>query len=274
MQNAIHMLKSVTNVQMNSFAITMQSGHVVLVDGGFDQDAEYLISYLREITGQERPHVDAWILTHPHIDHISAFMTIVEEYPDAIQFDRVLFNFPSIQFVSSESRDAMEPLERFYRDLPRFADKIVICSGGDRYDFGEAHFDILCSADSALNVNVCNNSCLVFRLELGKKTALFLADCGEEEGDKLLSMWDLGKLSADICQMAHHGQAGVKRNFYEVVRPETCIWCAPDWLWNNDAGKGYDTHTFKTILTRGWMDQMGATRHVVLKDGTQTVLMD
>ena len=74
--------------------------------------------------------------------------------------------------------------------------------------------------------------------------------------------------------MAHHGQAGVKRNLYEVVRPETCIWCAPDWLWNNDAGKGYDTHTFKTILTRGWMDQLGATRHVVLKDGTQTVLMD
>ena len=182
MQNAIHMLKSVTNIQMNSFVITAEDGHIVLVDGGFDQDAEYLIAYLREITGQARPHVDAWILTHPHIDHISAFMTIVEEHPDAIQFDRVLFNFPSIQFVSSESRDAMEPLERFYRDLPRFADKIVICSGGDRYDFGEAHFDILCSADSALNVNVCNNSCLVFRLELGKKTALFLADCGEEEG--------------------------------------------------------------------------------------------
>ena len=218
--------------------------------------------------------MDAWILTHPHIDHISAFMTIVEEHPDAIQFDRVLFNFPSIQFVSDDPRDAMEPLKRFYGDLPRFADKIVICSGGDQYDFGEAHFDILCSADSALNVNTCNNSCLVFRLELGKKTALFLADCGEEEGDKLLSMWDLGKLSADICQMAHHGQAGVKRNFCEIVRPETCIWCAPDWLWNNDAGKGYNTHTFKTILTRGWMDQLGATRHVVLKDGTQTVLMD
>ena len=274
MQNAIHMLRSVTNIQMNSFAITTQSGHIVLVDGGFDQDAEYLISYLCEITGQERPHVDAWILTHPHIDHISAFMTIVEEHPDAIQFDRVLFNFPSIQFVSNDPRDAMEPLKRFYRDLPRFADKIMICSGGDRYDFGEAHFDILCSADSALNVNTCNNSCLVFRLELGKKTALFLADCGEEEGDKLLSMWDLGKLSANICQMAHHGQEGVKRIFYEAVRPETCIWCAPDWLWNNDAGKGYNTHTFKTILTRGWMDQLGATRHVVLKDGTQTISMD
>lgn len=274
MQNAIHMLKSVTNVQMNSFVITAEDGHIVLVDGGFDQDAEYLLEYLRKITDSAVPHVDAWILTHPHIDHISAFMTIVEKHPDAIQFDRVLFNFPSIQFVSDDPRDAMEPLERFYRDLPRFADKIVICSGGDRYDFGEAHFDILCSADSALNVNTCNNSCLVFRLELGKKTALFLADCGEEEGDKLLSMWDLGKLSADICQMAHHGQAGVKRNLYEVVRPETCIWCAPDWLWNNDAGKGYDTHTFKTILTRGWMDQLGATRHVVLKDGTQTVLMD
>lgn len=272
MQNAIHMLKSVTNVQMNSFAITMQSGHVVLVDGGFDQDAEYLISYLREITGQERPHVDAWILTHPHIDHISAFMTIVEKHPDAIQFDRVLFNFPSIQFVSDDPRDAMEPLKRFYRDLPRFADKIVICSGGDRYDFGEAHFDILCSADSALNVNTCNNSCLVFRLELGKKTALFLADCGEEEGDKLLRMHGPA-LRSDICQMAHHGQQGCKRDLYEVVRPSECIWCTPDWLWNNDAGKGYNTHCFKTIEVRSWMEQLGVKKNYVLKDGTQVIPM-
>ena len=73
MQNAIHMLKSVTNVQMNSFVITKKTNHVILIDGGFDEDAEYLVSYLREMTGQAVPHVDAWILTHPHIDHISAF---------------------------------------------------------------------------------------------------------------------------------------------------------------------------------------------------------
>ena len=101
----------------------------------------------------------------------------------------MLFNFPSVQFVAGEVRDAKEPLERFYRNLPKFAGKIVVCSGGDRYDFGEAHFDILCTADCALNVNVCNNSCLVFKLSLGEKTALFLADCGEEEGDKLRAMW-------------------------------------------------------------------------------------
>lgn len=274
MRNAIHMLKSVTNVQMNSFAITTTDGYVVFVDGGFDQDAEYLLEYLREITGSAVPHVDAWILTHPHIDHISAFLTIVEKHPDAIEFDRILYNFPSVQFVSSEPCDSYEPLMRFYRDLPKFAEKIVICSGGDKYDFGLAHFDILCSPDCALNMNVGNNACLVFKLSLGKKTALFLADCGEEEGDKLLSMWDSNTLSADICQMAHHGQAGVKRDFYEIVRPKTCIWCAPDWLWNNDAGKGYNTHTFKTLITRAWMDELGAADHVVLKDGTQVVSMD
>lgn len=274
MKNAIHMLKSVTNVQMNSFAITSEMGHVVIVDGGFNEDAEYLIGYLREITGQETPHADCWILTHPHIDHISAFMTIMEERPNAIDYDHLMYNFPSIQFVSAEERDAHQPIQRFYRDLPLFADKVLIASGGDRYDFGDMHFDILCTADCALNTNVCNNSGLVFKLTLGGKTALFLADCGEEEGDKILSMYPAETLRANICQMAHHGQQGVKRSFYEVVRPDTCIWCAPDWLWNNDAGLGYNTHTFKTIVTQGWMRELGAKRHVILKDGTQVVSMD
>lgn len=271
MENAIHMLKSVSNGQMNSFLVMDGSGHVIAVDGGFEADAEYFMEYLRELTGQEVPHLDAWILTHPHRDHFSAFMQIIEKYPGAVTFDRVMYNFPSVQFISSDV-DSKSYLERFYRDLPRFADRICICSGGDKYDFGGMHIDVLCTADSELNMNVVNNSCLVFRLTMNGRKALFLGDCGEEEGDKLLRMHGPA-LRSDICQMAHHGQQGCKRDLYEVVRPSECIWCTPDWLWNNDAGKGYNTHCFKTIEVRGWMEQLGVKKNYVLKDGTQVIPM-
>ena len=51
MTNAIHMLKSVTNIQMNSFIITTESGKVIAIDGGQRANAAYFLEYLRELTG-------------------------------------------------------------------------------------------------------------------------------------------------------------------------------------------------------------------------------
>ena len=104
------------------------------------------------------------------------------------------------------------------------------------------------------------------------KTVMFLGDLGWDAGAKLLSMHG-EKLKSDIVQMAHHGQNGVERDVYEAIAPSACIWCTPLWLWNNDAGKGYNTHVFKTIIVRGWMDELGVKEHYVAKDGDQTILL-
>ena len=79
MKNTLYMLNSVTGIQMNSFIITTSDQKVIVMDGGFDQDAENMIQYLKDITGQDIPHVDAWFLSHPHQDHISCFLEIMEK---------------------------------------------------------------------------------------------------------------------------------------------------------------------------------------------------
>ena len=78
-------------------------------------------------------------------------------------------------------------------------------------------------------------------------------------------------MKADYVQMAHHGQHGVTKEFYEAVAPTGCFWCAPDWLWNNDAGLGYNTHCFKTVEVQGWMEELGVKEHYILMNGTQIV---
>ena len=42
-KNSIIMLDSVTGTQMNSFIITTEDGKVLVMDGGFAQDADNLI---------------------------------------------------------------------------------------------------------------------------------------------------------------------------------------------------------------------------------------
>ena len=79
------------------------------------------------------------------------------------------------------------------------------------------------------------------------------------------------KLKADYVQMAHHGQNGVDKPFYEAVNPTACLWCTPQWLWDNDAGKGFNTHCWKTVTVRGWMDELGVKEHYVMKDGLHEI---
>ena len=66
MKNTIAQLKTVNGGQMNSYVVTTADGAVIVIDGGYRCDAEYLLSYLRDVTGETVPHVDAWILSHAH----------------------------------------------------------------------------------------------------------------------------------------------------------------------------------------------------------------
>ena len=272
-QNAIYMLKSVTGAQMNSFVITTDDGKVIAIDGGNLGDADYFIEFLCELTGEDTPHLDAWFLTHAHSDHIDVFLEIIENRMGAVTFDKLCCHLPSAQFYKAKSRrdnNASARIDRFYSLLPRFADKLLIVSRGDLYEFGNAQFKILYTHSEMLAHQQCNNSSVVMRLELGGRSAIFFADAEEDVGNLLLEHYrESGELDCDVCQMAHHGQCGVSKEVYEAVRPEVCFWCAPNWLWDNDDGNGFNTHIYKTVETRVWMEELGVKKHFVLKDGTQ-----
>lgn len=272
MKNGIHMLQSPKSRQMQSFVITTESGRVIAVDGGWEYDAPYFISYLRELTGEAVPHIDAWFLTHSHQDHINAFLEIMQNRRDELTVDKIYYNFPSVQYfsrVEEPDLSAAKTATEFYDALPLFADKTCIITGGDVIEIGEARIEVLYSPEWDIQKNICNNSSTVFKMTLGGRTTLFLGDCGVEAGDRILAHYGADFLHCDICQMAHHGQRGVNRAFYEAVRPEICLWCTPDWLWDNDRGKGFNTHIYETVTVRGWMEALGVKTNYITKDGTQ-----
>jgi hypothetical protein len=130
--------------------------------------------------------------------------------------------------------------------------------------------EILYSPDPYITQNVCNNTSVVYKITLGGKVILILGDCGVEAGKRILSRFGAEGVKCDVCQMSHHGQNGCDRAFYEAARPEVCIWCAPDWLWDNDAGDGFDTHIYQTVEVRRWMEALGTVKeNLITKDGTQ-----
>ena len=77
-------------------------------------------------------------------------------------------------------------------------------------------------------------------------------------GKKLLACCPAEKLRQDVVQMAHHGQNGVDKEFYAHIMPKVCLYCTPDWLWENDNGGGRNSGPWKTLETRRWMEELGA----------------
>lgn len=128
-----------------------------------------------------------------------------------------------------------------------------------------------------------NDSSLVFKLFAPNKTVLFLGDLGPEAGD-ILFRESKHLLKSDLVQMAHHGHMNVGMEVYAEILPEGCLWCAPDWLYEEEEFPDYlrDTEGLRRVgrnrlygtkLTRKWMDLLGVKKHYVTKDGTQRIVL-
>ena len=254
-----------TGSQMMGYVFRTATGETVVFDGGTFGDADYLTALLKKHCGGK---VDAWIMTHAHDDHFGAFCQIMEKTPDALEIKKLYFNFPTQSWLDQYEAYCKPATARFFAAQKLFKGETVTPKPGDVLEFGALKIETLNDFDESLTMNAINNSTIIFRLDVAGKSLLMLGDLGVEGGNRVLNNVPKEKIDADFVQMAHHGQQGVSKEFYEVASPTVCLWPTPDWLWDNNAGgKGKNTGPWKTLETRAWMDELGIDKHYVSKDG-------
>ena len=266
-QNAIHMLQSVEDTICDSFIITTEDGKVIVVDGGHTAETDYFIEYLRAVTGQCVPHIDAWFLSHPHDDHVQVFLETAENRAGEVTFDKVLLNFLPYELYESRSQqEGMEMVSEFNRISKAFPEKVQILNAGDVFNIGAAKITVLYAPDESF-IDV-NEHSVIFRMDLGGTSVMFTGDAQVNAGNKTLAEWEsTGLIDCDVCKMAHHGQNGVDRNFYEAVSPEICLWPTPTWVWDNTNGN------LKTLEVRAWMEELGVKKNYKAFEGSAVIGM-
>ena len=250
------------------YLLETKNHNLIMIDGGLPEYSEHVITKIKEKGGV----VDAWFITHAHVDHASVLI-------DAIKCNEIQIN--NI-YVSLNGRDWYEKHE-VDEDRIKFANDLIdiLASDGvrdrvhevalrDDYTIDNLNFKILKTKNPEYTDNAGNNQSMVIKVSNNFKSLLFLGDLGEEYQNDFIDN-NLDEIKCDAVQMAHHGQAGVNEKVYEKIRPSICFWPTPEWLWNNDSGDGYGTGNWKTLDTRSWIEYLKVTENYVAKDGDITV---
>ena len=245
-------------VQM-SYILKTDDSNIAVVDGGGVASGHILESYLMQLGGE----VDTWVLSHPHSDHVGALMEIIKS--GRVKIGRILYVSLNETWVKTNEPNVYDLGVQFNALLQTAQAEKVAVEVGEVFELGAGvEMRVLGAFNEAITSNAVNNSSLVFSVRSDSKSVLFLGDLGIAGGDLLLSNTNPEEIKADYVQMAHHGQHGVDRAFYEAVDAKYALWPTPKWLWENRAdGKGYNSGNFKTFVVRQWMEELGIKRNYV-----------
>jgi len=261
-------LTNKTRSQMMSYIIRTKTGELIVVDGGMAGDADHLLEMLEKLGGP-KPKVTAWFLSHCHSDHFMALTELIraDRLPEVEKF---YFNFPELKWIETYEAVWAHEAKCFFEHIVKVQDRIVTTQKDQKLTFGPLTVTVLndpylCERNPVNNSNVC------FRFETKNSSLLFLGDLGKEGSTELLKLQPAEMLRAEAVQMAHHGQQGATRELYAVIAPKICFWPTPDWLWNNDRGKGPDSGPWKIRLEQQWMKELNVQTHYIGKDGTVCV---
>lgn len=214
-----------------AYSIITPEGDLYLIDGGFQgEDGQRITQYIEEHGGK----VKGWILTHPHVDHIGAFldyMAVNSENVETVYYSPFTREF----FEEEEDPAVYEVLNNpnailFYQfldmmEMTKNNTEYVPMLVGDKLSIGDLQLECFASFDP--DRHDVNANSLVFTISYdefvllltGDMTELTLEDMKEEISEESI-LWN-----ADIIQIPHHGyMAGIGSDaLYQATKPEYAL---------------------------------------------------
>ena len=202
--------------QGDAIVVDLPDGRLMLVDGGgfvgspLDPAERVLLPVLRH---RRRDRVDIAVLSHPHPDHYTGLLTVLERLP----VDELWTSGLALSWSGSRLGQAFRAAERKGTRLRTARD---LC--GD-HRVGRGVIEVLGPCPSFVPDRDPNDNSLVMRIRLGRRAALLTGDAEREQEQSLLAR-HAGALKADLLKVGHHGsRTSSTPRFIEAVAPELAI---------------------------------------------------
>ena len=235
--------------QMMCYTIENAKGELAIIDGGWPEDAEQLKAVIEEHNG----HVKAWVITHPHPDHVGAFNSIMAANTDGSVVVDKIYTVPVNRQRYKEtarSYDVIDAYEIFYI-LTKDADNVVYLNENDDFDLIGLDALVLHSWDEnvdALPHHLCNDGSLMFKVKGRRDSMLFCADV-QSEMEEFIIPKHAKDLKSTYVQLGHHGNWGLTTGFYDLVEPKAAFFDAPSSIIDNEDQK-YDGYILRDYLLK------------------------
>lgn len=248
-QYEITAFMSTTGNQSMCYAIRDYAGHLIMVDGGWVEDEDMVRDVIKLYGGK----VDAWILTHPHPDHIGAFNEIYEAGDVEIgQIYAVPMNYERYR-REANWWDMYEVCEKF-ESLIQKASNLNYVREGDSFELFGLKLEVLHSFDEAQldrveSKDICNDGSMIFKLSGQQESILFLGDVGACMSEELLQAHS-GELKSDYVQMGHHGNGGVSEAVYQVIAPKAAFFDLPESIMEDPQ--------YNAVVKQACMESLGS----------------
>ncbi len=258
-----------TPIQMMSYMVETPNGGLVMIDGGNYQQDEALNLY--QMIKERGGRVDLWFITHAHKDHLGAVSYLMDKLaPFDIEIGAFVFDFPRSEWMAT-MRDGDEAA-RFLEGIARHGIRVITPRVGDIIECGGLTTQIIHTPSEYEGYTSMNPTSIIFKLHFPERDVLILGDFDREGEGEYLKLRDKIALRCDIVQMAHHGQDGITKEFYSLIKPRVCLYPTPHWLWENNQYACDDSTTagtgpFKTLDTRAWMEELGVEASYCQFDG-------
>ena len=260
----VHVLTEYSQYSMG-FVIITPEDRAIIIDGGRPQELPNVAAHVGD------REVAAWIITHPHSDHVTCLNhALKHEHPLIEKTERFIYNFHDYDFYVAHTKEGeRQPYLDFIERIKPVEHKAWHPVAGDKMEIDGLKIEFLFSKDEKFTENVPNDSSLVFRVQGRLQNVLFLGDLGPIAGRELLKTYG-DHLRSDVVQMAHHGHMCVEKDVYEAIDPRACIWCCQRWLYKED-DRLIRPDMYGVAVTRRWMDEIGVTEHYVTMNGDQII---
>ena len=241
---------SATGSQRMFYTLNDSEGHLIIIDGGWEADAEEVKKVIAAAGG----HVDAWIITHPHPDHVGAFNAIMLEIMDTgspdITIDKIYATPVNGERYNETANEWDEYIQyEKWVFVTQNMTNITYLNEYDTFSLFDLNFEVFNSWDEEVDeqdTNLCNRGSLMIKVSGSKDSFLFCGDVEEPLQETIISLFG-DKLSSTYVQCAHHGNWGLTTDFYELVSPEAAFMDAPVSVIDNTEGT-FDGYILKDFL--------------------------
>ena len=244
----VHVL-DVGPIEGDSILIISPSGKSVLIDAGDAGKGKVVLDALKRY---KLDHLDYFIATHPHPDHIGG----ADEVLNAIKVANVIDNgvdlstpaaSPTPAKKGSKPQPAATPAKKRGKTINGFFDEYKDAlqkSGaqyekaqtGRKYDLGGGAMLTVLAPNGPLFTkdqmktggNDVNANSIVLRLDYGDFSMLFMGDAETQSEERLLGK-DV-ELKANVIKIAHHGSKyATSENLLKRLQPQAAIISTGAW---------------------------------------------